>query len=130
MRERYLGLALTPCKPALTVDEPPGQVRELNLGPQRRDAPWGHVAVEIEIPGVDPPPPPAGGYRPGTPKPALVRSKNAPKRGRRVDLGFSHVFETPPGSSAASALLGVLEGREAAAEFLMQRCKRAQGPME
>ena len=92
--------ASTAARPdAIVVD-----VRELNLGPQRRDAPWGHVAVEIEIPGVDPPPPPAGGYRPGQPKPALVRSKNAPKRGRRVDLGFSHVFDTPPGSSAASAL--------------------------
>ena len=102
--------ASTAARPdAIVVD-----VRELNLGPQRRDAPWGHVAVEIEIPGVDPPPPPAGGYRPGQPKPALVRSKNAPKRGRRVDLGFSHVFDTPPGSSAASALAGVLNGRDAA----------------
>ena len=84
------------------------EVRELALGPKSRDAPWSHLAIEIEIPGVDPPPPPPEGYPSHQPLPKLVCSPNAAKRGRRVDFGFSHAFETPPGSSASSNLARLL----------------------
>ena len=72
------------------------------------------MAVEIELPGIDPLPPPAGGYPAGQPLPTLARSPNAPKRGRRVDLNYSHAFETPAGSAASTALSNALKTSGAA----------------
>ena len=72
---------------------------------------WRNVAIELEIPGVDPLP--ATGNAPAG---MLARSPDVPKRGRRVDVGWSHAFEAPAGSAAAKALGEVLtSGNKASA---------------
>ena len=95
--------------------------KELMLREKFRDAPWSALAIELELSGVHPLPPELsepqqqrgrGGRAAGGGPPPLqdvVMSPSVPKRNRRVDFGFTHAFETPAGSAAATALSKALE---------------------
>ena len=99
------------------------EIGELALGPAARDAPWGHVTVEVRMAGAS-----------GTVASGVLRTSSVPKRGRRIDFGFAQLVAVPVGSAAAEEVaraLAATDESEAAVTFsLMAPAGRGGGVVE